>query len=189
MRVLRIVFLVLLLYGIECWPQARHHANESEPGRWEAYGGLGFTGSNPSGASFGGGFGMAGNLNRWAGVMGEFTLVQDTCCAVNTITLTDYLAGPRFAKPWSPSTRLSPFADFLFGGQTLNNSSNHHAWFYGNGSGPAIAADGGFDLRFTRRLAFRGQLGAVHSRFATSPGFGAVSNNRWRAGSYVVYRF
>jgi len=161
---------------------------ESAYRRYEVYGGAAFSGSNPSGDTFGGGFGVAGNFRRWAGVLGKFTFVRGTHSVVNQITLTDYLVGPRIAKPFSASSHLSPFADVLFGGQTLNNSSNHHSWYYTNGTGAAIAADGGFDVRLTSRVAIRGELGLVHSWFSTF-GSGSVSNDRWRAATYVVYHF
>jgi hypothetical protein len=184
----RISLALLLLSGALARSQG-HPATESQFRRYEIYGGAAFTGSNPSGATFGGGFGGGGNFTRWAGVLGEFTLVRGSCCVVNNITVTDYLVGPRIAKPFSAASHVSPFADFLFGGQTLNNSSNHHAWAYGNGSGPAIAADGGLDLRLTSRLMLRGQGGFVHSQFVTFGGFPAVWNDRWRAATYVAYRF
>ncbi len=188
MRVLRLFLACLLLTGGFAWSQG-HAATESDNHRWEIYGGPAFTGSNPSGDTFGGGFGVGGNFLRWFGALGEFTLVRGTCCGVNNITLADYLVGPRIAKPFSRSTRVSPFADFLFGGQSLSNSSNHHAWFYGNGSGPAMAADGGLTLRLTNHLALRGQMGYVYSRFATSGGLPPINNSRWRAATYVAYRF
>lgn len=180
--------MILLLSCAVVWPQGRP-LSEAGRDRWEIYGGPAFTGSNPSGDTFGGGLGAAGNFTRWAGVQGEFTFVRGLCCEVNNITLTDYLVGPRIAKPFSASSRLSPFADVLFGGQTLNNSSNHHSWLYNNGSGSAIATDGGFDVRLTSRLAFRGEVGMVHSQFSRGGVLGSVSNNRLRAATYVVYHF
>ena len=187
MRVHKVSLSVLLLLGACAWSQA-HPTSEFNDRRFEIYGGPVFTGSNPSGDTFGGGFGIAGNFTRWAGVLGEFTLFRGSCCVVNNITLTDYLVGPRITRPFSASSRLSPFADLLFGGQTLNNSSNHHTWLYNNGSGPAVAADGGVGLRLTSRLALRGQIGFVHSRFSRL-GAPAVSNDRWRGATFVAYRF
>jgi len=184
----RFCAFALLSLAAPAWSQA-HSFTESQYQRFEIYGGPVFAGSNPTGDTYGGGFGVGGNFARWAGVMGEFTLLRGSCCSVNTTTLTDYLVGPRVAKPFSASSRLGPFADVLFGGQTLNNSSNHHTWMYSNGTGPAIAADGGVDVRLTRRLAIRAELGLVHSWFIPGGGGGTVSNDRWRAASYVVYRF
>ena len=188
MRVSALYVGVLLLSGSLAWSQASQ-LGESGYRRYQIYGGPMFTGSNPSGNTFGGGFGAGGNFARWAGVLGEFTLVRGSCCSVNNITLTDYLVGPRIGKPWSASSRLGPFADVLFGGQTLNNSSNHHTWTYSNGTGPAIAADGGLDVRLSTRLAFRGEAGFVHSRFSIAGPSGSVYNDRWRVASYLVYRF
>ena len=187
MRVPWVSLPALFLSGIFAWCQP-HPLAESNPQRFEIYGGPAFTGDNPSGATFGAGLGIAGNFNRWAGALGEFTFVRDTCCVVNHITLTDYLVGPRIGM-LAASSRVSPFADFLFGGQTLNNSSNHHSFFYGSGSGPAISADAGFDLRLSHRLAVRGQVGYIHSRFATSGGSPPVLNNRFRGATYAVWRF
>ena len=57
---------------------------------------------------------------------------------------------------------------------------------YRNGGGAALAADGGVDVRLTRHLAFRAQVGFVHSSFATTPT--TASNDRWRAGTFLVFR-
>lgn len=187
MRTVSLGFVLVFLLGTGFCQTSL--TSESAGRRYEIYGGPVFTGSNPSGDTFGGGFGVAGNLTRWSGVLGEFTVVRGSCCSVNNITLTDYLVGPRIARPFSASSHLSPFADVLFGGQTLNNSSNHHSWLYNNGTGPAIAGDGGLDVRLTSRLAIRGELGLVHSRFSRGGVSGPVSNDRWRAATYVVYHF
>ena len=94
---------------------------------------------------------------------------------------------PRKLTVRAESRLKHPVADVLFGGQRLNNSSNHHSYLYNNGSGAAIAADGGLDLRLTSRIAFRGELGLVHSQFSQTTG--SVSNDGWRAATYVVYHF
>lgn len=178
---------LLLLSGTLAWSQAQPLA-ESNFRRFEVHGGPVFNGSNPSNATFGAGFGVGESFTRWGAVQGEFTYAGSSCCASNYVTLTDYLFGPRIVVPVSGSTRVSPFADVLFGGQTLNNSSNHHSWLYNNGSGPAIAVDGGMDLRMTSRLSVRGQFGMIDSRFSQS-GASSVVNNRWRAATYIVCRF
>jgi len=187
MRFTWFALLLMVFLGTRAWGQAQPRS-ESTLRRYEIYGGSAFSGGNPSGDSFGGGFGFSGNFTRWAGALGEFTILQHTCCVVNSITLTDYLLGPRIAKRLSASSRVTPFADVLFGGQTLLNSSNHHSWEFNNGSGPAIAGDGGADISVTSRLALRGEFGFIHSRFSRL-GASAVSNDRWRAGTYIVYRF
>ena len=174
MRVLRVFIGLLLLCSLPAWSQV-HDANEADARHWQIYGGPTFSGDNPSGATFGAGFGIAGNFSRWVGAGGEFTFIRTTCCVVNNIVVTDFLVGPRFARPFGHS-RVSPFADFLFGGQHLSESSDHHSLFYNSGSGPAVAADGGLDLSLTRRVAFRGQAGYLYSRFSSEGG--AVGNSR-----------
>lgn len=185
MRLLRTALLLLPLTSTLLWAQDRSTFPTS---RWQVYGGPVFTGSNPSGATFGFGFGVAGDFTRWIGAAGDFTLVQTTCCVVNHIVLTDYLFGPRVQIPMSHFGKVSPFADVLFGGQTLTNSSNHHSWYYVTGTEPAMAADGGLDIRLSHRLAIRSQAGYIYSRFAVA-GTPAVSNSRWRAATSLVFRF
>ena len=185
MRLLAIALLLLPISGSLAHAQDR---SAFAPGRWEVYGGAAVTGSNPSGATYGFNAGITRNFVPWIGAAGDFTLVQTTCCVVNHIVLIDYLVGPRVQMPFSRAGKISPFADVLFGGQTLINSSNHHSWYYETGSGPAIAADGGADVRLTHRLAIRAEAGYIYSQFAVG-GTPSVSNSRWRAGTGLVFRF
>lgn len=185
MRLLRIALLLTPL--LSPWMHAQDRS-AFPSGRWEIYGGPAFTGSNPSGATYGFGVGVASHFTHWLGAAGDFTLVQTTCCVVNHIVLTDYLFGPRVQLPFARTGKLTPFVDVLFGGQTLNNSSSHHSWYYTTGSGPAIAADGGLNVRLTGRLSIRGNAGYLYSHFAVA-GMPSVSNSRWRAGTSLVFRF
>ena len=104
----------------------------------------------------------------------------------DTITLVDYLVGPRVQA--RVSNRLAPFGDFLVGGQHLSNSDNQHRQYYINGTGMATAGDIGADFRLVGRIAARAQFGFVFSNFAVG-GAGPVGNYRWRAGVGLVYRF
>lgn len=185
-RGLRIIAVLLLsLSSVLVWSQTRT-ADDGDAGPWDVYGGAAFTGNNPAGGNFGAGFGIDRRFTRWVGAAGEYTFVQTSCCVVNNIVLSDFLGGLRLHLP--SSGRVRPFADFLAGGQYLSNSSNHHSWYYSNGGGPAIAADGGLDIALTRRLALRNEAGYVYSQFATFGG-PSQSNNRWRAGVYLVFHF
>ena len=185
---MRLLAIVLLLVPFSVSLVHAQDRSAGAPARWEIYGGAAFTGSNPSGATYGFNAGIANNFARWLGAAGEFTLVETSCCVVNHIVLTDYLVGPRVQMPFGRMGNISPFADALFGGQTLTNSSNHHSWYYETGTGPAIAADGGLDVRLTDRLAIRGEAGYLYSRFAVF-GMPGVSNSRWRAATGAVFRF
>ena len=69
----------------------------------------------------------------------------------------------------------------------MDNSSSQHSYYYANGSGAAFAGDVGADFRVSRHLALRGQGGFIFSQFSTPPT--KTDNTRWRAGTYLVYRF
>jgi hypothetical protein len=184
MRVHWLSLPALMLCGVCAWSQA-HSSPEFDARRYQIYGGAAFTGSNPSENTQGFGFGFGGDFNRRAGVQGEFTVVRSSCCVVNTVTLIDFLAGPRLAQPLSRSSRVGLFADFLVGAQHVDNSdARQHSFLYRNGAGPAAALDGGLDFRVSSRLALRAQAGGVFSQFA-----GAGAASRWRAGTFLVYRF
>lgn len=115
-----------------------------------------FTGSNPSNATTGFGGGAAFRLYRMVGIAAEFDSYIGTSGVANPTALYDYLVGPRIS--FNRSARLSAFADFLGGGQYMHNGSTQHSYYYGNGGGAALAADGGVDVRLTRHLAFRAQV-------------------------------
>jgi hypothetical protein len=118
-------------------------------------------------------------------IVGEFDSYVGTAGVANSTTLFDYLAGPRISV--NRNSRISPFADFLAGGQYLHNGSTQHSYYYANGGGAALAAEGGLDVRLTRHLALRAQAGILHSTFATPPT--TTSNNGFRAASFLVLRF
>jgi len=165
--------------------QVSLHQESGSPTRGDFYAGGAFTGSNPSNATTGFGGGAAFRLYRMVGIAAEFDSYIGTSGVANSTALYDYLVGPRIS--FNRSARLSAFADFLGGGQYLHNGSTQHSYYYGNGGGAALAADGGVDVRLTRHLAFRAQVGFVHSSFATTPT--TTSNDRWRAGTFLVFRF
>jgi hypothetical protein len=123
---------------------------------------------------------------KWIAIEGDVSAFFATSGVANLTTTVDYLVGPRIARPLSVS-RLNPFAHVLFGGQTFHNGSTQHTYYYGNGNGVAFAADGGADIRLTRHLAFRAQAGFISSRYQTAPII--TTNYRWRAGTFLVYRF
>ena len=182
-----VVLLLWLLAGTVAWSQAQP-TREYPPTRGDVYVGGAFTGSDPaSTASAGLGGGLDFRVLRWIGVAGDFSVYVANSGVANTTTLSDYLVGPRIEKPLSGTARVSPFADFLAGGQSFNNSSSQHSYYYANGSGAAFAGDVGADFRVSRHLALRGQGGFIFSQFSTPPT--KTDNTRWRAGTYLVYRF
>jgi hypothetical protein len=186
MRNFKFVLSFVLLSGSLAGAQAQP-TKESTPSTGDFYGGGTFTGSNPaSNASAGFGGGVDVRAYKWIEIEGDISTFFATSGSANLTTTVDYLAGPRVSKPLSVS-RLSPFADFLVGGQTFHNGSTQHTYYYGNGSGLAFAGDGGVDIRMTRHFALRAQGGFISSRYATPPT--TTTNIRWRAGTFLVYRF
>lgn len=182
--------LLLFLSSSLAWSQA-------EPGsaltntRFDIYGGPAFTGNSPGVASTGFNAGVGVRVLPWMAGVFDLSAYFGNNGVANTATMTDYLVGPRFFAPRSARSRVKPFADVLFGGQSLHDSSSQHSYYPGNGSGIALAADGGLDLGISRHLAIRGQAGFIYSRFAVvGTGLnGPLSNNRYRAGVGMVYRF
>ena len=189
MHILRVCVAMILVSGTVCWCQAPRTAEPAER-RWEVYGGLALSGPNSSNARSGAGGGICGYPLLWLGVQGDFSVVQGGNGTANPTILTDFLVGPRLARPLSRSVFVSPFVDYLFGVQHLNNGSSQHSYYYVTGSGAAQALDGGVDIRLIRSLALRAQVGGVFSHFAVGAGStNGATNIRWRAGAYLVYRF
>jgi hypothetical protein len=180
------VFSLLLQSSALMWCQTQP-IKEVAPSSGDFYAGGAYTGSNPaSSASAGIGGGGDFRAYKWVELQGDISVFFATSGVGNLTTTVDYLVGPRISKPRS-SSRLSPFADFLVGGQSFHNSSSQHTYYYGNGTGFAFAGDGGVDIRLTRRFAVRGGAGFISSRYVTVPT--TTTNNRWRAGTFLVYRF
>ena len=182
----KIVLSLLLQSGTLMWSQTQPiKESTSFPG--DVYAGGAYTGSNPaSSASAGIGGGVDYRVYKWIEIQGDISVFFATSGVANLTTTIDYLVGPRIAKPFSGS-RLTPFADFLVGGQSFQNGSTQHTYYYENGTGLAFAGDGGVDFRLTRHLALRGEAGFISSRYVTPPT--TTTNNRWRAGTFLVYRF
>src|SRR5487761_2457507 len=177
MHVLKTSLALSLLSVSMAWCQV-HPANEAVPRRGDIYVGPVFTGNLPSNASAGLGGGVSFHVMPWLPGVGEFNVVVGTSSVANTVVVSNYLFGPRISRPLRNSSRATPFGDFLIGGQALTNSSSQHSYYYGNGGGMAIAADGGLDFGLSRHFALRGEGGYLYSRYATPPT--TTSNSRGR---------
>src|SRR5260370_29457370 len=108
---------------------------------------------NPGGNNCQGGAGsVAGNLNNWFGVVGEFggCKVTGQPAGVSAHAL-NYLFGPRVT--YRSYGSLTPYAHFLFGGERFTSS------FSGVGSPSAnafaMALGGGADYRMSEHFAIR----------------------------------
>jgi len=136
---------------------------------------------SPSANCQGAGGTFAANLNRWVGVVGDvgFCKVtgQPTGFSAHNI---NYLFGPRFS--YRNYGRVTPYAQVLFGGETLSASVSG----LGSASSNAFAMTfgGGADFQVSRHLAFRAiQVEYFYTHFS-----GAKQNNL-RIQSGLVYRF
>jgi len=182
-----VIFLSLLIQsGALLWAQTQPPKQSASP-HGDLYFGGAYTGNNPSSNASGGiGGGVDIQTYEWIAIQGDVSAFLATSGFANLTTAIDYLIGPRIAKPPSRS-RLSPFADFLIGGQSFHNSSTQHSYYYANGTGFAFAGDGGLDIRLAKHLSLRGQAGVISSRYTMPPT--TTTNIRWRAGTFLVYCF
>jgi hypothetical protein len=120
------------------------------------------------------------NLNRTLGLVADFGGYANTRTGINDRLLT-YMFGPRFN--WRHS-RLTPYAQFLFGGGYVwsgpNYSTTQNAF--------ATAAGGGLDYQLTNHIAIKPiQVEYVMTQIDSAKGFGSHQNDvRYSAG--VVFR-
>jgi hypothetical protein len=130
-------------------------------------------GVNQNGASIS----VAGNLNHWLGITGDFGGYHKSQAGVTFNTYT-YLGGPRFS--YRKSSRVTPFAQVLVGGARGSLTG-----FGGSGSanGFAYSAGAGVDLGLTKHLALRPQLDYIGMRFSGN------TVNTVRGSFGIVFRF
>jgi opacity protein-like surface antigen len=130
-------------------------------------------GVNQNGASIS----FAGNFNHWLGLAGDFGGYHKSQAGITFNTYT-YLAGPRFS--YRSSSRVTPFAQILFGGARGSFSG-----FGGSSTdnGFAYSAGGGVDLGVTKHIALRPQLDYIGMRFVGN------NLNTVRGSFGIVFRF
>ena len=117
---------------------------------------------------------LAYNLNRWAGIVGDFGGYHASPGGVSLNTYT-YLFGPRLSLR-NPS-KFTPFAQVLLGGSRLTagaggGSSNQFAFSFG----------GGVDFGLLPHLAFRPQVDYVGLRNS-----GVTTNCTRVSAGFVVH--
>jgi opacity protein-like surface antigen len=152
----------------------------------EVFGGYSYLRVNPgqgvSGENFPGGWhaSIAGNLNNWFGVAGDFSghYKKIAGARVNTHT---YLVGPRIS--YRNNEKVTPFAHVLFGGAHAGGGGSSENTF-------AMAFGGGVDAKINNRFAFRvAQFDYVLTRF-DGPVSGTTANqNNFRFSTGIVFRF
>jgi opacity protein-like surface antigen len=128
----------------------------------------------------GGGGSVAGNLNSYIGVVGEFTGCKVTGLASGlSAHAFSYLFGPRLT--YRSGGRFEPFGEALFGG-AHTSASGGGATITDNAF--AMAIGGGADYKFTRNVAIRlGQFDYFYTKF------GNTHQNNFRIQAGVVFRF
>jgi outer membrane immunogenic protein len=125
----------------------------------------------------GGSVSIAGNLNHWLGIAGDFGAYHAAPSGVTVNTYT-YMVGPRFS--YRKSSRVTPFAQVLLGGA-------HNTVGYGgisiSANSFAFSAGGGVDLGLSKHIALRPQLDYIglHSQGNTLNGV--------RGSFGIVFRF
>jgi hypothetical protein len=134
-------------------------------------------GGNDGVNSNGGSISVAGNLNRWAGLVGDFGAYHAAPFGAGLNTYT-FLVGPRFT--YRKPAGIQPFVQILVGGAHLTASAGGVSDAI---SGFAYSTGGGVDLGFSKRIAIRPQIDYIGIRSN-----GNTLNNV-RASVGVVFRF
>ena len=151
----------------------------------EIFGGYQYIRFNPGGGSTGsncqGGAGsVAGNLNHWFGVVGDFGVCKVTGLPSGTSAhLVNYLFGPKLT--YRSRGRLSPFAQVLFGGERIGGSAFGSS---GSDSSFAMAFGGGADYEMTNHVAIR----LIQAEYLYTK-FGGTRQNNARISAGIVYRW
>jgi opacity protein-like surface antigen len=99
---------------------------------------------------------VAFNFSRSIGVVGEIASqhASNVSSTGADLTLTSYLAGPRYA--WAASRHFAPFAQALVGGAHASGAlAPGSSGLPGSGNAFAMTAGGGLDIRLSRRIALR----------------------------------
>ncbi len=156
---------------------------------WEAFVGYSFVDVRP-GVSVpgpvylnGGSASIAYNLNHWFGIVGDFGGYHTGTINNTSVDATSYsyLFGPRLT--YRNSSRVTPFAQILFGGAYANetfSSTSANAF--------ALAAGGGFDLKLTRHFSWRMIQAEYVMTLFSNPG-GSYPQNDLRASSGLVIQW
>jgi len=152
----------------------------------EIFGGYQFIRLNPGGGSTGancqGGAGsVAGNLNHWFGVVGDFGACKITGQPSGTSAhLVNYLFGPKLT--YRSHGRVAPFAQVLFGGEHIGLSASG----LGSSSDSSLAMTfgGGADYELTNHVSLR----VIQAEYLYTK-FGGTHQNNARISAGVVYRW
>ena len=151
----------------------------------EIFGGYQYIRLNPGGGATGsncqGGAGsVAGNLNHWFGVVGDFGACKVTgLVSGDSAHLVNYLFGPKLT--YRSHGRLSPFAQVLFGGERIGGSAFGSS---ASDSSFAMAFGGGADYEMTNHVSIR----LIQAEYLYTK-FGGTNQNNGRISAGIVYRW
>ncbi len=130
-------------------------------------------GVNQNGASVS----VAGNFNRWLGLVGDVGGYHKSEGGVTLNTYT-YMGGPRFS--YRNSSHVTPFAQVLVGAAHGSLSAFGSS---GSGNGFAYSVGGGVDLGLNKHIALRPQLDYIGTSFS------GTRINMVRGSFGIVFRF
>ena len=160
----------ILLLNISAFAQDAPKAEFSAGYSYLRLGGSGGTNQN------GGSFSIAGNLNRWFGIVGDVGFYHSSLSGLGLNTET-FMGGPRFS---ARSSRATPFVQMLVGGARLAAGYNGLS---ASVTPFALSAGGGVDLKVSKHVAFRPEVDYIAMRYRGQTG------NAARASFGIVYRF
>ena len=152
----------------------------------EVFAGYSFLRVNPgqsvSGENFAGGWhaSLAGNVNNWFGIAGDFSGHYKDIAGVKVKTHT-YMAGPRIS--YRNNEKVTPFAHVLFGGAHASGGGSSENAF-------AVALGGGVDAKINDNFSFRvAQFDYILSRFDGPVSLTTANQHNFRISTGIVIRF
>jgi hypothetical protein len=125
----------------------------------------------------GGSVSIAGNVNRWFGIVGDLGGYHSSPFGASLDTFT-FLVGPRFSL--RRNDKVTPFVQVLVGGAHLTAGGGG---FSASVTPFVMSAGGGIDLRISQHVALRPQVDYLAFRS------GGQTGNGGRASLGIVYRF
>jgi len=122
---------------------------------------------------------VAGNVNNWFGVAGDFSGAYASPSGVSVRNYT-YTFGPVVSM--RQNEKFTPFVHFLAGGY---HASASFSGVSASDSGFAMMFGGGVDVNASPRLAFR----AVQFDWLSMRGNGSSDNNNMRISTGLLFRY
>jgi Outer membrane protein beta-barrel domain len=162
---------VFLITGSASAQEAAPRAELSAGYSYLRLGGSGGTNQN------GGTFSIAGNLNPWVGIVGDFGYYHSSPFGVGLNTKT-FLFGPRLTA--RSIGKVEPFFQVLVGGAHLSAGLNGVS---ASITPFTVSAGTGIDIKASRHVAFRPQIDYIALRS------NGGTTNAIRASFGVVFRF